>query len=76
MIAYGHSDFSGRLSVHLQLERRTFKAAVRRIGEPCNAHGKPGRGSVETETQIEEYWQPGGKVLKLPGTDVSTHLIS
>jgi hypothetical protein len=29
---------------------------------------------VETEAQIEEYWQLGCKVLNLPGTDVSTYL--
>src|SRR5229473_1193882 len=40
MIAYGHSDLSARLGVHLQLEHPTFKAAVRRIAEACNAHGK------------------------------------
>ena len=48
MIAYGHSDFSARLGVHLQLEHPTFKAAVRRIAEACNAHGKLARGSAET----------------------------
>src|SRR5476649_1482356 len=40
MIAYGHSYLSARLGVHLQLEHKTFKAAVRRIVESCNAHGK------------------------------------
>ncbi len=55
MIAYGHSDLSARLGVHLQLEHPTFKAAVRRIAEACNAHGKLARGSAETEAQIEEY---------------------
>jgi 2-keto-3-deoxy-L-rhamnonate aldolase RhmA len=40
MIAYGHSDLSARLGVHLQLEHPTLKAAVRRIAEACNAHGK------------------------------------
>ena len=59
MIAYGHSDLSARLGVHLQLEHPTFKAAVRRIAEACNAHGKLARGSAETEAQIEEYWQLG-----------------
>ena len=54
MIAYGHSDLSARLGVHLQLEHPTFKAAVRRIAEACNAHGKLARGSAETEAQIEE----------------------
>jgi len=29
MIAYGHSDLSAGLGVHLQLEHKTFKAAVR-----------------------------------------------
>ena len=74
MIAYGHSDLSARLGVHLQLEHPTFKAAVRRIAEACNAHGKLARGSAETEAQIEEYWRLGCKVLNLPGTDVSTWL--
>jgi 2-keto-3-deoxy-L-rhamnonate aldolase RhmA len=74
MIAYGHSDLSARLGVHLQLEHPTFKAAVRRIAEACNAHGKLARGSAETEGQIEEYWRLGCKVLNLPGTDVSTYL--
>jgi 2-keto-3-deoxy-L-rhamnonate aldolase RhmA len=74
MIAYGHSDLSARLGVHLQLDHPTFKAAVRRIAEACNAHGKLARGSAETEAQIEEYWRLGCKVLNLPGTDVSTYL--
>jgi 2-keto-3-deoxy-L-rhamnonate aldolase RhmA len=70
MIAYGHSDLRARLGVHLQLEHPTFKAAVRRIAEACNAHGKLARGSAETE----EYWRLGCKVLNLPGNDVSTRL--
>jgi hypothetical protein len=70
MIAYGHSDLRARLGVHLQLEHPTFKAAVRRIAEACNAHGKLARGSAETE----EYWRLGCKVLNLPGNDVSTWL--
>ena len=74
MIAYGHSDLSARLGVHLQLEHPTFKAAVRRIVEACQAHGKLARGSAETEAQIEEYWKLGCRVLNLPGTDVSTYL--
>lgn len=74
MIAYGHSDLSARLGVHLQLEHPTFKAAVRRIVEACQANGKLARGSAETEAQIEEYWQLGCRVLNLPGTDVSTYL--
>jgi 2-keto-3-deoxy-L-rhamnonate aldolase RhmA len=74
MIAYGHSDLSARLGVHLQLEHPTFKAAVRRIADACAAHGKLCRGSAETEDQIEEYWRLGCKVLNLPGTDVSTYL--
>jgi 2-keto-3-deoxy-L-rhamnonate aldolase RhmA len=74
MIAYGHSDLSARLGVHLQLEHPNFKAAVRRIAEACKAHGKLARGSAETEAQIEEYWRLGYKVLNLPGTDVSTYL--
>jgi 2-keto-3-deoxy-L-rhamnonate aldolase RhmA len=74
MIAYGHSDLSARLGVHLQLEHPTFRAAVQRIAKACNAHGKLARGSAETEAQIEEYWQLGCKVLNLPGNDVSTWL--
>ena len=74
MIAYGHSDLSAQLGVHLQLEHPTFKAAVRRIVDACNTHGKLARGSAETEAQIEEYWQWGCKVLNLPGNDVSTYL--
>jgi 2-keto-3-deoxy-L-rhamnonate aldolase RhmA len=74
MIAYGHSDLSARLGVHLELEHPRFKAAVRRIAEACNKHGKLARGSAETEAQIEEYWRLGCKVLNLPGNDVSTYL--
>ena len=74
MIAYGHSDLSAQLGVHLDLEHPTFKAAVRRIAAACNAHGKLARGSAETEAQIEEYWRLGCKVLNLPGNDVSTYL--
>ncbi len=74
MIAYGHSDLSAQLGVHLNLEHPTFKAAVRRIAAACSAHGKLARGSAETEAQIEEYWQLGCKVLNLPGNDVSTYL--
>src|SRR5690242_18167958 len=61
MIAYGHSDLSAQLGVHLGLEHPKFKAAVRRIATACNAHGKLARGSAETEAQIEEYWQLGCK---------------
>ncbi len=74
MIAYGHSDLSARLGVHLQLEHPTFRAAVRRIAEACKANRKLCRGSAETEAQIEEYWKLGCQVLNLPGTDVSTYL--
>ena len=74
MIAYGHSDLSAQLGVHLDLEHPKFKAAMRRIVEACKAHGKLARGSAETEAQIEEYWQMGCQVLNLPGNDVSTYL--
>jgi 2-keto-3-deoxy-L-rhamnonate aldolase RhmA len=74
MVAYGHSDLSARLGVHLDLEHPSFKAAVRRIAEACNKHGKLARGSAETEAQIEEYWRLGCKVLNLPGNDISTYL--
>jgi 2-keto-3-deoxy-L-rhamnonate aldolase RhmA len=48
LIAYGHSDLSAQLGVHLDLEHPTFKAAVRRIAAAaCNAHGKLARGSLE-----------------------------
>jgi len=72
--SYGNSDLSARLGVHLPLEHPTFKAAVHRIAEACNARGKLARGSAETEAQIEEYWRLGCKVLNLPGNDVSTYL--
>jgi 2-keto-3-deoxy-L-rhamnonate aldolase RhmA len=74
MIAYGHSDLSARLGVHLDLEHPRFKAAVRRIVEACTKHGKLARGSAETEAQIEECWRLGCRVLNLPGNDVSTYL--
>src|SRR5215470_15146343 len=74
MIAYGHSDLSARLGVHLDLEHPRFKSAVRRIAQACSQHGKLARGSAETEAQIEEYWRLGCKVLNLPGNDVSTYL--
>jgi 2-keto-3-deoxy-L-rhamnonate aldolase RhmA len=74
MIAYGHSDLSARLGVHLDLEHPTFKAAVQRIVAACQANGKLARGSAETEAQIEEYWNWGCQVLNLPGNDVSTYL--
>ena len=73
MIAYGHSDLSAQLGVHLDLEHPKFKAAVRRIAAACKTHGKLARGSPETEAQIEEYWRLGCKVLNLPGNDVSTY---
>jgi 2-keto-3-deoxy-L-rhamnonate aldolase RhmA len=74
MIAYGHSDLSARLGVHLDLEHPTFKAAVQRIVAACKANGKLARGSAETEAQIEAYWNWGCQVLNLPGNDVSTYL--
>ena len=74
MLAYGHSDLSARLGVHLDLEHPRFKAAIKRIFDACNRHGKLARGSAETEAQIEEYWRLGAKVLNLPGNDVSTYL--
>jgi 2-keto-3-deoxy-L-rhamnonate aldolase RhmA len=74
IIAYGHSDLSARLGVHLRLEHPTFKAAVCRIAEASDAHGKLARGSAETEARIEEYWRMGCKVLNLPRIDVSTYL--
>lgn len=73
MIAYGHSDLSARLGIHLQLDHPRFKAALHQIVDACNKHGKLARGSAETEAQIEEYYPLGCKVLNLPGTDLSTH---
>jgi 2-keto-3-deoxy-L-rhamnonate aldolase RhmA len=61
MIAYGHSDLSARLGVHLDLQHSSFKAAVRRIAEACSKHGKLARGSAETEAQIEEYCGSGAR---------------
>src|SRR6201986_5500281 len=40
MVAYGHSDLSARLGVHLQLEHPTSRAEMRRISQECKAHGK------------------------------------
>jgi 2-keto-3-deoxy-L-rhamnonate aldolase RhmA len=74
MIAYGHSDLSARLGIHLQLDHPRFIEALHRIVDACKKHGKLARGSAETEAQIEEYWALGCKVLNLPGTDVSTYL--
>jgi 2-keto-3-deoxy-L-rhamnonate aldolase RhmA len=74
MIAYGHSDLSAALGIHLQLDHPRFKAVVRQIAETCRKHGKLARGSAETEAQIEEYWKLGCQVLNLPGTDTSTYL--
>ena len=59
MIAYGRSDLSARLGIHLQLDHPRFKAVVRRIADACNKHGKLARGSAETEAQIGEYYQLG-----------------
>jgi 2-keto-3-deoxy-L-rhamnonate aldolase RhmA len=73
MIAYGHSDLSAKLGVHLQLDHPRFKEAMRKIVDACKKHGKLARGSAETEAQIEEYWKLGCKVLNLPGTDTSTY---
>jgi 2-keto-3-deoxy-L-rhamnonate aldolase RhmA len=73
MIAYGHSDLSAQLGIHLQLDHPRFRAAVRTIADACAKHGKLARGSAETEEQIEEYWKLGCKVLNLPGTDTSTY---
>jgi hypothetical protein len=66
-IAYGHSDLSARLGVHLHLEHPTF--ARRRIADACNAHGELVWRSAETEA-----WRLGCKVLNVPGNDVSTYL--
>src|ERR1700732_1877710 len=74
MIAYGHSDLSAQLGVHLDLEHPTFKAAVRRLAAASHAQGRAPRASAASEGRIEEYWQLGCKVLNLPGNDVSTYL--
>ena len=73
MLAYGHSDLSAALGIHLQLDHPRFKEVVRTIAETCRKHGKLARGSAETEEQIEAYWQLGCQVLNLPGTDTSTY---
>jgi len=74
MVAYGHSDLSAALGIHLQLEHPRFKEAMQSIVAACKTHGKLARGSAETEAQIAEYWQLGCQVLNLPGTDLSTYL--
>ena len=73
MIAYGHSDLSAKLGIHLQLDHPKFKEALLKIVGACRKHGKLARGSAETEDQIEEYWKLGCQVLNLPGTDTSTY---
>ena len=73
LIALLLQTLSARLGIHLQLEHPAFKAAVRRIADACNKHGKLARGSAETEAQIAEYYKLGCKVLNLPGTDLSTY---
>jgi len=74
MIAYGHSDLSGALGIHLQLDHPRFKEVRAHHSGDLRKHGKLARGSAETEAQIEEYWKLGCKVLNLPGTDTSTYL--
>ena len=74
MIAYGHSDLSAALGIHLQLDHPRFKETMQKIVDACKKHGKLCRGSAETEAQIEEYWKLGCQVLNLPGTDTSTYL--
>src|SRR5204862_2476589 len=49
MLAYGHSDLSAALGIHLQLDHPRFKEVVRTIAEICRKHGKLARGSAETE---------------------------
>lgn len=61
MVAYGHSDLSARLGVHLQLEHKTFKAAVRRIAEACNAHGKLARGSRKPRRRLRNTGSLGAR---------------
>ena len=73
MLAYGHSDLSAALGIHLQLDHPRFKEVVRTIADTCRKHGKLARGSAETEAHIAEYWQMGCQVLNLPGTDTSTY---
>jgi len=75
MIAYGHSDLSARLGVHLQLEHRRFKAAVRRIADACNAHWQTcPRVRRKPRRRSREYWRLGVQGADLPGNDVSTYL--
>src|SRR5207237_5248653 len=38
MIAYGHSDLSAQLGVHLDIEHPTFRATHRRIASACTEH--------------------------------------
>src|SRR5262249_47449598 len=73
MIAYGPSDLSAPLGVHLQLHHPRFKDVVRRIANACKQHGKIARGSAETEAQIKEYFEFGCRAYSLPGTDISTY---
>ncbi len=49
MIAYGHSDLSAKLGIHLQLDHPRFKAVVRQIANACKKHGKLARGSANRD---------------------------
>ncbi len=73
MIAYGHSDLSAKLGIHLQLDHPTFQNVVKKIASVCKKNGKLARGSAETEQQIAQYYSWGCQVLNLPGTDLSTY---
>src|SRR5258708_39582314 len=75
MIAYGHSDLSAQLGVHLDLEHPKFKAAVRRIAAACKAHGKLTRGSAETEAQSEGRCPLGCQGVDRTGDALSTDLM-
>ena len=72
MVAYGHSDLSAQLGIHLQLEHPRFKEVVRAVTDACKKHGKIARGSPESEAQMEEYYKLGCRAFMLPGTDITT----
>lgn len=73
MIAYGHSDLSAKLGIHLQLDHPRFKEVVRAVTDACKKHGKIARGSPDNEAQMEEYFKLGCRAFMLPGTDITTY---
>jgi len=60
LIAYGRSDLSARLGVHLQLEHPTFKATVRRSADVRNAPEPKGIANGVHVRAYDEASRVGG----------------